>query len=124
MGCAYTRPLKVFSNKAKEDVIPREAERSREAWRPTPPPMVCRQCRQAVGALRIAIPPRRYIGIDLKISSYALFILFSLPIAPRQIPDLVGHRTVGAEAMGELVSRQEPYYANTGAVEPGCIKTP
>ena len=31
MGCAYTRPLKVFSNKAKEDVIPREAERSREA---------------------------------------------------------------------------------------------
>ena len=59
MGCAYTRPLKVFSNKAKEDVIPREAERSREAVRPRPPPMVCRQCRQAVGALRIAIPPRR-----------------------------------------------------------------
>ena len=52
------------------------------------------------------------------------FYTFSLPIAPRQIPDLVGHRTVGAEAMGELVSRQEPYYANTGAVEPGCIKTP
>ena len=124
MGCAYTRPLKVFSNKAKEDVIPREAERSREAVRPRPPPMVCRQCRQAVGALRIAIPPRRYIGIDLKNLFLCSFILFSLPIAPRQIPDLVGHRTVGAEAMGELVSRQEPYYANTGAVEPGCIKTP
>ena len=124
MGCAHTRPLKVFRNKAKEDVTPREAERSRDVWRPRPPPMVCRQCRQAVGALRIAIPPRRYIGIDLKNFFLCSFILFSLPIPPRQIPDLVGHRTVGAEAMGELVSRQEPYYANTGAVEPGCIKTP
>ena len=124
MGCAHTRPLKVFRNKAKEDVTPREAERSRDVWRPRPPPMVCRQCRQAVGALRIACPPRRYIGIDLKNVVLCSFILFSLPIPPRQIPDLVGHRTVGAEAMGELVSRQEPYYANTGAVEPGCIKTP
>ena len=52
------------------------------------------------------------------------FYTFSLPIAPRQIPDLVGHRTLGAEAMAELVSRQESYYANTGAVEPGCTKTP
>ena len=65
----------------------------------------------------------RSLVIDLKNVVLCSFILFSLPIPPRQIPDLVGHRTVGAEAMGELVSRQEPYYANTDAV-PGCIKTP
>ena len=52
------------------------------------------------------------------------FNTFSLPIPPRPRPDLVSQRTLGAEAMAELVSRQESYYANTGAEEPGYTKTP
>jgi hypothetical protein len=114
MGCAYTRPLKVFSNKAKEDVLPREAERSREAVRPRPPPWVLSELLSLRGGnIRI------YFKFVLM-----FFNTFSLPIPPRPRPDLVSQRTLGAEAMAELVSRQESYYANTGAEEPGYTKTP
>ena len=50
------------------------------------------------------------------------FNIFSLPIPPR--PDLVRQRTLGADAMAELVSRQESYYANKGAEDPGYTKAP
>ena len=49
--------------------------------------------------------------------------VFNFPSVPRPpMPNLGRQRTLGDEAMAELGARQELYYANSGADDPGYSK--